>query len=107
MDAFEGLRALLSTKPFQRHNAAFVASDGGPKDHLLRMLASAHHQSSSCRMGSDPKTSVADASLRVHGYENLMIADSSIFPDTTMHNPNLTCYVVGERVAEIVKAARV
>jgi len=58
-------------------------------------------------MGSDPRSSVVDADLRVHGYENLMIADSSIFPDTIMHNPNLTCYVIGERVAEIVKAGRV
>ena len=57
-------------------------------------------------MGSDPKWSVVDASLRVHGYENLMVADSSVFPDTIMNNTNLTCYVIGERVAEIVKATR-
>lgn len=107
MDAFEGMRELLSTKPFQRHNAEIVSTGGGPQDHLLRMLTTAHHQSSSCRMGSDPRSSVVDADLRVHGYENLMIADSSIFPDTIMHNPNLTCYVIGERVAEIVKAGRV
>ena len=106
MDAFEGMRALLATKPFQRHNAEIVSAGGGPQDHLLRMITTAHHQSSSCRMGSDPRTSVVEASLGVHGYENLMIADSSIFPDTIMHNPNLTCYVIGERVAEIVKAAR-
>ena len=106
MDAFEGMRSLLSTKPFQRHNAEFV-SNGGPKDNLFRMLATAHHQSSSCRMGSDPKSSVVDMSLRVHGYENLMIADSSIFPDTIMHNPNLTCYVIGEWLADNLKTAHV
>ena len=35
-----------------------------------------------------------------------MVADSSIFPDTIMHNTNLTCYVVGEVAADIVAGRR-
>jgi choline dehydrogenase len=106
MNAFDAMQEILATKPFQRHKAEFTSSRSELKDHLFRMITTAHHQSSSCRMGSDPKWSVVDASLRVHGYENLMVADSSVFPDTIMNNTNLTCYVIGERVAEIVKATR-
>ena len=58
-------------------------------------------------MGSDPRTSVADPLLRVHGYANLLVADSSVFPDTIMHNTNLACYVVGEKVAELIRLNRV
>ena len=107
INAFDAMQAILATKPFQRHQAKFITSRGELKEHLFRMVTTAHHQSSSCRMGSDSKSSVVDARLTVHGYENLMIADSSVFPDTIMHNTNLTCYVIGERAAEIVKAIRV
>jgi choline dehydrogenase-like flavoprotein len=34
-----------------------------------------------------------------------MVVDSSVFPDTVMHNTNLTCYVVGERAADLIRAA--
>lgn len=67
------------------------------------MLASAHHQSGSCRMGSEPASSV-DPTLRVHAIGGLLVADTSVFPDTIMHNTNLAAYVVGERVADLVRA---
>ena len=105
-DAFEGIKALLASGPFRLHNARLLTEDTDFKSHLLNTLASAHHQCSSCRMGSDPNTSVVDSSLRVHGFSNLMVADSSIFPDTIMHNTNLTCYVVGERVADNIRLNR-
>ncbi|MFN0193140.1 MAG: GMC family oxidoreductase [Aestuariivirga sp.] len=106
-DAFEGMRALIATQPFQRHNARLLTDAAGFKEHLFGMLASAHHQSSSCRMGSDPKTCVVDPLLKIHGFSNLMVADSSIFPDTIMHNTNLACYVIGERVADNIRLNRV
>ena len=106
-DAFEGIKALLATPPFARHNARLLTPDSEFRAHLLANVASAHHQSSSCRMGSDPTTSVVDPQLRVHGIDNLLVADSSIFPDTIMHNPNLACYVIGEKVAEAIRLNRV
>ena len=106
-DAFEGIEALLATPPFARSGAKLLTAENDLKSHLLANLASAHHQSSSCRMGSDPRTSVVDPLLRVHGYANLFVADSSIFPDTIMHNTNLACYVIGEKVAELKRLNRV
>jgi choline dehydrogenase-like flavoprotein len=52
----------------------------------------------------DP-TSVVGADLCVHGFENLRVADTSIYPDNVMHNTNLTAYVVGEKAAQLVASA--
>ncbi len=56
-------------------------------------------------MGSDPTVSVVGPDLRAHGVDGLMVADSSIFPAAVMHNTNLTCYVVGEVAAALLRAA--
>lgn len=55
-------------------------------------------------MGLDHTASVVDPRLRVHGTDGLMVADSSIFPDTVMHNTNLTCYAVGEVASDLIRA---
>jgi choline dehydrogenase-like flavoprotein len=43
----------------------------------------------------------------VHGFDNLRVADTSIYPDNVQHNTNLTALVVGERAAEFVAKALV
>lgn len=102
-DAFEGMKTLLATGPFRQHNARLLTEDSNFEEYLMETLVTAHHQSSTCRMGSNPRTSVVNARLSVHGIDNLKVADSSIFPDTVMHNTNLTCMVIGERAADIIR----
>jgi choline dehydrogenase len=87
-DAFEGIKDLLATRPFRRHNGRLLTADTDFKSHIPNMLASDHHQSGSCRMGSDCQTSVVDSTLKVHGFSNLFVADSSIFPDTIIPSEN-------------------
>ena len=43
-----------------------------------------------CRMGKDPRTSVADTQSRVHGFENLYLATVGLIPITIAVNPTLT-----------------
>jgi choline dehydrogenase len=43
---------------------------------------------------------VVDQNLRVHGLENLWIADASIMPTVTHANTNLTAIMIGERLAD-------
>ena len=50
-------------------------------------------------------TAVVGADLRVHGFDNLRVADTGIYPDNVMHNTNLTAYVVGEKAAQLVASA--
>jgi choline dehydrogenase len=103
--AWEAAQDLLATAPFRRCGSSWL--DPGPdlREHLLANLAPAHHQSGTCAMGSDPTASVVDPDLCVHGVDGLMVADSSIFPATVMHNTNLTCTVVGEVAATRLRAA--
>ncbi len=69
-------------------------------------MGAAHHQAGTTKMGpaGDP-TAVVGADLRVHGFDNLRVADTGIYPDNVMHNTNLTAFVVGEKTAGIVAAA--
>jgi choline dehydrogenase len=55
-------------------------------------------------MGHDA-ISVVDGSLRVWGIDHLRIADGSIMPRITTGNTMAPCVVVGERAAEILRAA--
>jgi len=48
------------------------------------------HQLGSCRMGSDPASSVADRTGRVHGIPNVYIADGSLLVNPGGANPSLT-----------------
>jgi choline dehydrogenase len=48
--------------------------------------------------------SVVDSRLRVHGIDNLRIADGSIMPRITTCNTMAPCVVIGERAAEILKS---
>ena len=51
------------------------------------------------RMGSDPKASVTDAIGRVHGLDNVVVADGSVFPTSGAHNPTLTIMATALRNA--------
>ncbi|WP_374375709.1 GMC family oxidoreductase [Dongia sp.] len=62
------------------------------------------HQCGTAKMGRDPM-SVVDARLKVHGIENLRIADASIMPRITSGNTMAPCVVIGERAADMIKAA--
>lgn len=55
------------------------------------------HPSGTCRMGLGPD-SVVGPDLRVHGIENLWIADASIMPDAISANLNAPCMMIGSKL---------
>jgi choline dehydrogenase len=59
-----------------------------------------YHAVGTCKMGpeSDP-TAVVDARGKVHGIDNLYVADASIMPVVPRANTNIPALVVGERIA--------
>jgi choline dehydrogenase-like flavoprotein len=91
------------------HGAKWIDDLNKPiAEALTEAMGPAHHQAGSVRMGpaSDP-TAVVGPDLRVHGFDNLRVADTSIYPDNVMHNTNLTAIVVGEIAARFVNRANV
>lgn len=53
-----------------------------------------------CRMGPDPADSVVDARLKVHGVDNLRVADLSIMPKLVAGNTTAPAMMIGWRAAE-------
>ena len=64
------------------------------------------HQNGTCRMGSDPTTSVLDAHCKAHDLDNLYVVDASCFPSASAVNPSLTIIANALRVADHLLAER-
>jgi choline dehydrogenase-like flavoprotein len=60
------------------------------------------HQAGTCRMGSDPATSVTDAWGRVWGHDNLHIVDGSLHVTNGGVNPVLTILALAYRISRSV-----
>jgi choline dehydrogenase-like flavoprotein len=64
-----------------------------------RQIFFSAHQMGTAPMGADPVTSVVDPTGAVWGYENLLVADASLFPQASGVNPMLTVMAMASRVA--------
>ena len=110
------IQAMLSAMRFVQKLAATAPMDQfcgelfspSPDEDWTKFARSSYtsyfHGVGTCKMGpaSDPMA-VVDQHLRVHGMENLWIADASIMPTVAHANTNLTCMMIGERAADFVK----
>jgi choline dehydrogenase len=66
-------------------------------------MGPAHHQAGTTRMGpAGDERAVVGPDLKVHGFDNLRVADTGVYPDNVMHNTNLTAMVVGEVAARLI-----
>jgi choline dehydrogenase len=115
----EGLRTLIAGLRTVREigNSAALQSfrgrevvpggrNGAELERFLRNgLVTFWHQCGTAKMGRD-ETSVVDGQLRVHGMENLRIADASILPRVTTGNTMAPCVVIGEQAAAFLSERR-
>lgn len=58
------------------------------------------HQMGTARMGGSSRQSVVSPTGRMWAYENLYVADSSLFPTASGVNPQLTIYALADVVAD-------
>jgi choline dehydrogenase-like flavoprotein len=80
----------FSTKVLQAAGATQILWSG---------LATTHMQGS-CRMGTDPATSVVDANGQSHEVKRLYVGDSSLHSRTLSVNPSLTIMALASRLAQ-------
>ncbi|WP_372763616.1 GMC family oxidoreductase [Litorivivens sp.] len=78
-----------------------VDNDEKLLEYIRNISESVYHPVGTCKMGHD-ELAVVDDRLRVHGVENLRIADGSIMPTILSGNTNATCVLIGERCADFI-----
>lgn len=74
---------------------------------VRRDIKTVYHPGGTCRMGTDPASSVTDLSLRVHGVANLRVIDLSVCPQVPSGNTNAVAVMIGERGAQFILDAQV
>lgn len=100
---------------FTLHAEPLMWSRGADFDAYLQAVESASyapndvacftaHQMGSCRMGSDPATSVADGHGQLHDTAGVWIGDASAFPTAPGVNPMITIMSLASRTAEAMLA---
>ena len=59
-----------------------------------------YHHMGTTRMSAAPANGVVNADCRVHGYQNLFVAGSSVFSTSGWANPTLTIVALSLRLAD-------
>ncbi len=105
--AFRKARHILQQSPLapllgaEKEPGRGVESDEALLEYIKNTGEPVHHQAGSCKMGSDPMA-VVDGCLKVHGFDNLRVADASIMPDLVSGNTHATCVMIGEKCADFI-----
>jgi len=70
------------------------------------VAAAGEHSAGTCRMGEDPATSACDRDGRLHGSDNVYVADASLLPTNGSVNPCETTMANAWRTAEALADGR-
>jgi len=81
-----------------------VQHDPALSEYARRSSNTVYHPAGTCRMGAatDP-LAVVDPALRVRSVGRLRVADASVFPSMIGVNPCMTCMMIGEKCAELIR----
>lgn len=112
VDGFSLIRELAVLEPLASHIRVEVdpgsrAGDVATVQSFIRSTVEGYrHPVGTCKMGpSSDHLAVVDQTGRVHGTTNIYVADASLMPEIPRANTNLTCMLIGMRVADAVAAA--
>jgi choline dehydrogenase len=84
---------------------ATVASDRALIDFIRNNCTTLYHPVGTVKMGpANDSMAVVDQYCRVRGVEGLRVVDASVMPNIVRANTNLTCIMIGERVADWMRA---
>ncbi|MCW2951998.1 MAG: Oxygen-dependent choline dehydrogenase [Conexibacter sp.] len=89
-----------------RGRAVAPAPDVRTPEQIRRYIGAAattfYHPVGTCRMGLQDDC-VVDPQLRVHGFENLRVADASVVPEIMSGNTNAAAMMIGWRAADFIR----
>jgi choline dehydrogenase len=82
-----------------------MASDSALMDFIRNNCSTLFHPVSTVKMGPvSDSLAVLDEYCRVRGVEGLCVVDASVMPSIVRAPTNLTCIMIGERVADWMRA---
>ena len=84
--------------------SAAAQSDAQIEQFIRNNADTVYHPVGSCRMGAGA-LDVVDHELRVHGLQGLRVVDASIMPRVVSGNTNAPSIMIGEKAADLIKAA--
>jgi choline dehydrogenase len=100
---------VVSQGPLARFvDEPWIPESAGDEDILAgiaKLAQTLYHPVSTCAMGTI-EGSVVGPDLRVHGVENLRVADASVMPAVPRGNTNAPTVMVGEKAADLIKESR-
>jgi choline dehydrogenase len=105
--AIRAVRQIFAQEPFEPVRGvelapgADVQSDSELDAYLRATATSDIHSVGTCRMGHD-RLAVVDPQLRVHGIEDLRVADASVMPRVPSGNTNVPTMMVAEKAADMI-----
>lgn len=107
LSCFKLLRHLMTAKSW----GGLIAKEISPgfdiqsDDDIRRIMAEStetvYHPVGTCKMGNDD-LAVVDAQLRVHGIQNLRVADASIMPSLIGGNTNAPAMMIGDKCSDMM-----
>jgi len=95
----------LSAEEQQRRQAGLAVIEEifravGARQIIVPSLGLGLHLMGGCAIGTDPKNSVVNERFQLHGFPNIFVADSSIFPAAPGINPALTIMALSHRASQ-------
>jgi len=87
----EGLEAVIN-----------ILNASGAKEIVRSPYYFGLHLMGGCVIGTDVSKSVVNPEFNVHGFKNLFIADSSIYPNAPGINPSLTVMALSQKLSDVL-----
>jgi choline dehydrogenase len=85
---------------------AGIESDSAVDQYIREQVVSFKHPTGTAAMGpASGGSAVVDDNCRVHGTDGLRVVDASTMPKIPSANTNLTCLMIGERAADLIRGA--
>lgn len=101
----KAMQGVLSDK-VEYYPGPQVQTDAQILAHIQANTMTVWHASATCKMAKKENGGVLDSQLRVYGVDSLRVVDASSFPSLPPGHPQSTCYMLGQRASDLIKAAK-